>query len=550
MNDAAINILPSDQRQFGRYRLLCKLASGGMASLYLARFTSVEGFEKDVAIKRIHDHLTEDAEFVQMFADEARLAAQISHPNVAQILELGSEPGYFIAMEYVDGESLTALVRRAQLPLPVCARIIAQSAAGLHAAHELCGQDGDSLNVVHRDVSPHNILISYGGAVKVVDFGVARARGNLHQTTAGTVKGKFAYMSPEQARMEVVDRRSDIFALGIVLYEISTRYRLFKAPNEAATVTKVLRADIVPPSVLVPNYPPTLERIVLKALSRKREERYDTAEEMQAALEAFVMEQGSPLLSSAIGQIMKMTFPDRIAEKRAVLRSAEAASDLSHEMDLGSSPSLTMGGATVSVAQRELNLRQRRRVFVLGGVGVLLLVVVAGLGALIFDMLAGNHVSRREMVAFPKTVSHPASSASIRVEIHATPPTAQIRVDGKVVTNPYRVEQPARVGQARVTIAADGYLSKSITVSLARGGFFSVALEKSSLEKSSLDKKTAVGISSPAASRPGTTASKLKALRLKKEEKKTVGEKRRQGRGHRVKRSGKNDDLFGNPYAR
>ena len=236
-----LRLIPPRQRPFGRYSLICRLASGGMANLYLAQLSGKEGFEKLVAIKRIHEHLSEEQDFIRMFIDEARLVSRISHPNVAQVIELDRfEESHFIAMEYVDGEGLHALLRRTKPKLPLVARIIAHTAAGLHAAHELQDQKGNPMGVVHRDVSPQNILISYLGAVKVVDFGVARARGNLHETNIGTVKGKLAYMSPEQVQSGPVDRRSDVFALGIVLYEATTFRRLFKGESEVEKMRNVV----------------------------------------------------------------------------------------------------------------------------------------------------------------------------------------------------------------------------------------------------------------------------------------------------------------------
>jgi serine/threonine-protein kinase len=273
-------------RRFERYQLLHRFASGGMADLYLARLSGEEGFERIMAVKVIHSHLTQQPEFVKMFIDEARLASRISHPNVALTLDLGRVgPTHFIAMEYVDGESITSVLRRTRPPIPYSMRIISDAAAGLHAAHELRGLDGNPLGVVHRDVSPANILIAYDGTVKVVDFGVARARGSLH-TTSGGFKGKFGYMSPEQfAAPQDVDRRTDIFALGVVLYEMTTWARLFKAETEAATVERVLHGEIPPPTRRVPGYPPALERIVTRALSRTPGGRQATAQELHEELE-------------------------------------------------------------------------------------------------------------------------------------------------------------------------------------------------------------------------------------------------------------------------
>jgi serine/threonine-protein kinase len=322
-----IKLLPRRQRRFGRYELICRLASGGMANLYLARLSGKAGFAKEVAIKRIHEHLSEEEEFIQMFIDEARLAARIAHPNVGQVLELDKvEDSFYIAMEYVHGESLYALIRSARPKVALTARIIANAAAGLHAAHELCDESGESLGVVHRDVSPQNILISYQGSVKVVDFGVARARGNIHTTNVGTAKGKLAYMSPEQVASRGEDRRSDVFGLGIVLYEATAFRRLFKASSEAATINRVVHGEITPPTRIRESYPAELEAIVMRALERDPDRRFQTAEEMQVALETFIMRSESLVLPSTLGKLMQVTFAGRIAEKRAVKEAFERES--------------------------------------------------------------------------------------------------------------------------------------------------------------------------------------------------------------------------------
>jgi tRNA A-37 threonylcarbamoyl transferase component Bud32 len=316
-----LNLIPRGRRDFGRYTLVCRLASGGMANLYLAQLKGREGFEKLVAIKRIHEHLGEQEEFIQMFVDEARLAARISHPNVVQVIELDTLEGFhFIAMEYVDGESLATLLTQARPRPALCARIVADAAAGLHAAHELRDKSGELLGVVHRDVSPYNILLGYDGAVKMVDFGVARARGNLHTTSVGALKGRLAYMPPEQIRGDPVDRRADVFSLGVVLYEITAHRRLFKAHSEEATMQNVMRGEIAPPSQVKPDYPPDLERIVMKALEREAEKRHQSAEELQVALEGFLMQSGSLVLSGALGKVMHRVFAENIGRKQEILR--------------------------------------------------------------------------------------------------------------------------------------------------------------------------------------------------------------------------------------
>ena len=399
-----------------------------MADVYLARFTGPDDFEKLVAIKRIHAHLSEELDFIKMFVDEARLAARLNHPNVAQVIELGAVgKSHFIAMEYVDGESLTALIRRSQPSLEICARIVSHAAAGLHAAHELRGTDRVLLNVVHRDVSPQNILISYDGTIKVVDFGVARARGNLHTTSAGMVKGKFAYMAPEQARLAEVDRRADIFALGIVLYEITTRHRLFKAPSDAETVAKVLRSEIVPPSHLIPGYPMRLESILLKALARDPNARYQTAEELQEALETFIFESDTPVLPNTLAKLMRQVFADRIEQKRELLVRCQAQREEQTvpDAEMGTSPSLSMGGRTVSQAQAEIESERRRRraTWVAGAIAVTF-AVLGSAGVWLWS--GGNHRSATD-VSESKAVAPRADSA---VNPNSVAPTRSEKTSG------------------------------------------------------------------------------------------------------------------------
>jgi len=211
-------------KRFGKYFLVRKLAEGGMAEIFLAKLVGAEGFERDVVIKRMRDALTHDTNFVNMFLDEARLAVRLVHPNVIQIHELGLEAGcYFICMEYLPGEDFSTVVRTAHqkrqyVPYHLVARVIADAANGLHFAHEFTDSSGRNLGIVHRDISPSNVYLTYQGQVKVLDFGIAKANSRVTNTAAGTVKGKYVYMAPEQARGEAVDRRADVFSLGVSLY--------------------------------------------------------------------------------------------------------------------------------------------------------------------------------------------------------------------------------------------------------------------------------------------------------------------------------------------
>ncbi|WP_368738566.1 serine/threonine protein kinase [Corallococcus exiguus] len=307
---------------FGRYELLRKLATGGMGAVYLARQKGPVGFQKLLVVKRLLPHLSEDDEFLQMFLDEARIAALLNHPNIAQIYEMGDVDGqYYIAMEYVHGEPLGSLVPRASahpggFPLGLRCRIIAEAAAGLDAAHNARSPSGRKLSLIHRDVSPQNVLVGFNGGVKLIDFGVAKAQGKLSQTVVGTIKGKHAYMSPEQARGEPLDARSDVFGLGTVFYELLTGGRLFKRETEMATLKAVVGHKIVPPSEAVPGIPKSLDPIVFKALARKRDDRFTTAGELQLALEEFLQQEKLHGTSAHLAAFMRDVYSDELEEER------------------------------------------------------------------------------------------------------------------------------------------------------------------------------------------------------------------------------------------
>jgi serine/threonine-protein kinase len=322
----------------GRYRVVDEIGVGGMASVHLARVDGLGGFQKWMAIKRIHSHLVEDESFVNMFFDEARVAARISHPNVATVFDLGKdEDSYWIAMEYLHGEPLREAMRRTEqpgqpMPPEIACRIIADAAEGLHAAHELLGPSGEKLNVVHRDVTPHNLFVTYAGVTKVVDFGIAKFSSRMANTSAGTLKGKVAYMSPEQIGGEPIDRRTDIFALGVVLWELTTGQRLFRMESDLDTMAKVKECSPPRPSTIVRAYPIDLEEIVMKALSKNRNERYRTARELSRALQSLLMRRGLFVGSDEVASYMQFLFADRIRKRDEHLRWA---ADVTNTDDVG-----------------------------------------------------------------------------------------------------------------------------------------------------------------------------------------------------------------------
>jgi serine/threonine-protein kinase len=478
MTGPALSLVPEAQQDFGRYRLLCRFATGGMANLYLAQLIGTQGFEKVVAIKQIHEHLTENRDFLQMFIDEARLCARITHPNVVQVIELGQiDNSHFIAMEYVEGETLAALTRRTTPELGIVARVIANAAAGLHAAHQLTDENGELLYVVHRDVSPQNILISYEGMVKVADFGVALARGNLHSTSAGQIKGKFAYMAPEQVQQDgVVDHRSDIFALGIVLWELATGHRLFKAQNDAATVTKVKEMEISSPSSLVADFPASLDAVVMRALERDPDRRFQTAEEMEEALDEVLVEMRNPVQRRHIAAMMQETFKDRIDAKRQLMIKCEDSKELiTASSTLGSHPSVSIVGPTMTQGMATLARSSTRRSAVIG-----VIVVATALALVVAVMLVlASSRDRRQPAAKPE--ASPASAKAttprtIQLQIRALPPEAVITVGGEKVSNPFELKREPGAGELDVEISAPDHTPQRFKVPLAESGRWMISL--------------------------------------------------------------------------
>ncbi|MBL0213321.1 MAG: serine/threonine protein kinase [Myxococcales bacterium] len=275
-----------------RYEVLAKLASGGMAEIFLARTKSSAGVERYVVLKRVHKHRATDIKFVHMFLDEARLAAQLQHPNIAQVFDTGKfGDTYFFTMEYVHGETVRELLHRSYeqgqpIPLGCVLTIIAGAAAALQHAHDRLAHDGTPLGIVHRDVSPSNLMVSFEGHVKIVDFGVAKAAHRSVETQSGTVKGKMGYMAPEQCRGGEVDRRCDLFSLGIVFWEMLVGQRLFKRATDFESMEAIIEEPTPPPSSVRPEIPPAIDAIVLKLLEKSPSARYQSADDLLEALEA------------------------------------------------------------------------------------------------------------------------------------------------------------------------------------------------------------------------------------------------------------------------
>jgi serine/threonine-protein kinase len=491
--------------KIGRYEVIYPIAQGGMAGVYAGRLPGMAGFEKLVALKVIHPYLTSEREFVEMFLDEARLAARVHHPNVAEIYEVGEDEGlYFMVGELVLGQHLRSVFRNAatrsvDIPHAMAAHIAAQAGRGLHSAHELEDQEGRPLKLVHRDMSLRNILVSYDGFVKLIDFGVAWAEGRIAQTKVGTVKGKIGFMSPEQILGEQLDRRSDIFSLGVVIYMMVTGNRPFPGESDAERMHKICTADPVPPRKINPRVSPELEGIILTALAKSREQRYPTAAVLSEELRAFVVSTGRDVSTKALSNLMHELFDEEISDHHEQLRSYrhqrpdapfEGSSGLSAKVD--SSPfagpdtdeDRTSAARPSAKKLQQHGSRKRLGIVVAGAV-----LCIAALAAAAVLWATSNGGTDEPVQPEPEPSSTPAATAAaapdtgavtpetdedrpialptakIVVSLDISPQSARIALDGeRLPAGTDRLELPADGASHEVEISAAGYLPARETV--------------------------------------------------------------------------------------
>ncbi|HJZ85978.1 MAG TPA: serine/threonine-protein kinase [Polyangia bacterium] len=491
--------IPAYARQFGKYTLLAKLATGGMAEILLARLHGAGGFEKRVVLKRLLPQFADDEQFVAMFLDEARIAARISHPNVCQVYELGEQDGqHFIAMEYLDGVPLAAVMRKASrdqiaTDIRFLAGLVVQACEGLHHAHELTDQDGHPLGLVHRDISPQNLFVTVDGVVKVLDFGVAKEHRPGQKTRTGTVKGKYAYMAPEQLRGEPIDRRADIFSLGVVVFEAVTGRRLFWRETEFLIFRAITDERIPLASELRPGIPDRLEAAISCALARDREERFPTARAFGEAVSAAVTSLGGPWSHAALARHVQRMFADDLAEQRAVVaraaaecerEAAEKSADDAAPLAMPHTDSLRV---EVVVEEEAFRAPARPRVRA-GTVGLALVAALTGALAVYLALrksappaqvpvtlgaAAGVHPAPPAPSARPEaaaTVS-PASASPKRagyITIDSTP-YATIYIDGKNVgdTPLFRLRLPA--GRHAVRAVSPNGRVQNLTITVPSG---------------------------------------------------------------------------------
>ncbi len=442
-------------RRFGKYTLLRRLAVGGMAELYLALQKSVAGFEKLIVVKRVLPHLAVDETFVEMLLAEARIAATLTHPNIAQVYDVGvAEGDYFIAMEHVHGEDLRSIVRQMRqkevrsFPLEHTLAIVMGVCKGLGYAHDRKDLDGEPLEIVHRDISPQNVLVTFTGDVKVVDFGIAKAR-SANEEDEGQLKGKVPYMSPEQAQGLPLDSRSDIFSLGVMLFELCTGKRLFKGKDEQETLQRIVRGQYPQPTQINPNLSPRLEAIILQALAVDRDTRYQDAREMLADLESYIREEQLAVSALSLGEWMQSLFDDKLAQQKQMLQEGRQLAEVLAAEEPEDLAAISSMGLSLSGVSQVRQKPASKTPWVL----LLLLLALGAAGAAATYML------------WPKAA--PTGPGSIALS--SEPPGAAIYVDGS-----RRSERtPATLtdlplGTYDIRLTADGFAPYATQVELTQ----------------------------------------------------------------------------------
>jgi len=479
---------PRPVQTFGRYTLLQRIGAGGMAEVFLAIVAGPEGFQRSMVIKRMLPHLSQDTAFVRMFVDEAKVSALLSHPNLVQVFEFGKvDESYFIAMDYVHGRTLTAIkaelaARQRQMPIAASVEIARQTCKGLDYAHSLQAVDGKPLGIVHRDISPPNLMVDRHGVVKILDFGIARVADELREvrTKIGTMKGKISYMSPEQLNLHDIDHRSDIFAVGIVLHELLTGQRLFRANNDYASSRMVLEAEIPRPSSVNPAVPAALDEVVMQALQRERDLRYATAGDMAGALEAVMAE--AKLSPQEHAKMFAELFPADVADKGVAASGSYsgpgAASPATPEEQKTSiapplalaagAPAVTLAGGVAGDAARP-RARGRR-------------LVIAGAAVVAVGLLAATPLARRALSpAIAPPSSAPPAAHTVSLSIDSTPQDAEVTrvgADRPLGKTPLTVVQPRSTQVIELRIERAGYapatykiipdLDKAVRIDLVR----------------------------------------------------------------------------------
>ncbi|MBN2529834.1 MAG: protein kinase [Deltaproteobacteria bacterium] len=524
---------PFERQRVGRYDVIYPLAVGGMANVYVGRLSGMAGFEKLVTLKLIHSHLSTQREFVDMFLDEARIAARIHHPNIGEIYEIVEDRGQlFIAAEFVDGNSLRHLLgeskrREIMLPCTQAAWICAEVCQGLQFVHDLTDDEGTPLHLVHRDISPSNILISYNGWVKLIDFGVAFAENRLSHTSPGNLKGKIGYISPEQIKGEPLDCRADIFSLGVILYLFATGKHPFPGKSEAERLKKTLTCDMTRPSKLSPTVDGHFECIILKAMAVSPKERYQQASELETALREYISASGEKFGASELGPLMQSLFAEeRESHQKQVLEFKQKQQQV--EVDVAtddnvvyltrSTDHVTKLSTTVLCRPTSKQLRVaggKWKMWTWGGGAFLVFCLAA---ALLYGLgFVGSDGGRSHPVASPETgvqrvgedgvateknanikfsqmgktvhdaKNRDASGVSnvVRIPVTLQPAETELLLEGapiEVASNAFRLPNDGQ--QYEVEARASGYVTAKYTVRAQKGETLEIKLSRSSISTS------------------------------------------------------------------
>ena len=531
-------------KYIGKYRLIAELGHGGMSDVYLAVAKGMAGFRKLLVIKQLRPNLAEDEEFLAMFLDEARLAARLAHRNVVATHEVGEDEGrYYIAMEYLEGQALKRILHRAKdrFACSLHLHVVLEVLKGLHYAHEICDYDGTALGVVHRDVSPHNIFITYAGDVKVVDFGVAKALDSSTETSAGVMKGKLAYMSPEQAQGVDVDRRADVFSVGVILWEALAGRRMWEGENSSRIAERLIHGDIPDIRHAAPTVPNELASVCERALSCDVTRRYPTALEMRDELAAFVDGQRKRVSAEVLGRRVQKLFSDERLLMQTIIERQLNRIEASQEVDVPEVGMVTLGrmttrsrtpssrseggldlshsgsGAVASDKRVELGASRLWK----GGVAV----AITAAAAIVVVLLVSGEKGEVDvqtvtvLASAVPTFSAEPESREILLRISVRPTSAQIFLDGeRLLSNPFEKSVRADQEMHQIRVQADGFTTETRDVRFDSDVLIHLALapSKDAAVVQPASVQSAVPRKSPVSRIPVSPASEPKAAPTKR----------------------------------
>ncbi len=490
---------PKERSVFGKYRVLARLGRGGMGDVYLAVNIGPAGVSKLIVVKELREQLASSPEARSMFLDEARIATRLAHPNVVQTYEVVEDgESLYLTMEYLEGQALQNIVRgpkRALVPLAAQLHILVETLAALDYAHSLTDYDGTPLNVVHRDVSPHNVLVTYDGTAKLVDFGIAKAADAKTVTESGVFKGKVRFSSPEQVVGTEVDRRSDVFAAGALLWEILTGEQMWKGQPDTKVLVELASGRIPNPRTVAPDVPAALDAICAKAMAFDPAQRFATAHDFREALLEYARESGEP--APALGPLMAAAFAEERKTMRATIdseiravREASSESIRMRRVPVLSVPPPETSPPTSLVSSNSFRAAPRGKVVV-----PIALAVCCALAIAIYASFPGKPARSAGMAppaasatlpaaAGPPAVAPeapgPAAGHTVHVRLSANPPSARFTIDGHLVpTNPYEADVPSDGGQHQISVQADGFQPRALPAAFDRDVALDVTLAAS-----------------------------------------------------------------------